>query len=160
MRFEKAPAALIDWDTVEQPRPLTVSGNQFGRLHSVFSATKLHKIALIRFLATLGGSWVMLFRNPELLRSMKMMSRLGTVALLAILGTVLVFLFPAAIGPFTATNGPATALRAAASVQALLMLLCSSLLVALLQRSSFSATVEPVSPCPGGHDFASFSLRC
>jgi hypothetical protein len=89
-----------------------------------------------------------------------MISRIGTIALLALLGTLLVFFFPAAIGPFTATNGPATALRAAASAQALLMLLCSSLLIATLQLSSFSATVEPVSPCPGGHDFASFSLRC
>jgi hypothetical protein len=89
-----------------------------------------------------------------------MISRIGTIALLALLGTLLVFFFPAACGPFTATYGPATAFRAAAAFQALLMLLCSSLLVALLQLSSFSATVEPVSPCPGGHDFASFSLRC
>jgi len=88
------------------------------------------------------------------------MSRIGTIALLAMLGIVLVFLFPAAFGPFTATNGPATALRATAAVQSLLMLLCSSLLIALLQLPAFSATLEPVSPCHDGHDLAPFSLRC
>ena len=66
-----------------------------------------------------------------------MMSRIGTIALLALLGTLLVFFFPAACGPFTATNGPATALRAAAAFQALLILLCSSLLIALLQQHPF-----------------------
>ena len=54
-----------------------------------------------------------------------MISRIGTIALLALLGTLLVFFFPAACGPFTATYGPATAFRAAAAVQALLILLCS-----------------------------------
>ena len=88
------------------------------------------------------------------------MSRIGTIALLAILGTILVFLFPAACGPFTATNGPATALRAAAAVQSLLMLLCSSVLIALLQRPTFSVTVNPVSRCQDEHDLAPFCLRC
>jgi hypothetical protein len=88
------------------------------------------------------------------------MSRLGTIALLAMLGTVLVFLFPAAFGPFTATHGPATALRAVAAAKALLKLLCSSLLVALLQLPTFSVAVNPVTPSYCGHDLAPFSLRC
>jgi hypothetical protein len=86
---------------------------------------------------------------------MKIMSRIGTVALLAILGTILVFLFPAACGPFTAT-----AFRAAAAIQALLMLLCSSVLLALLQRLAFSVTLDPVSyGCGGHHYLAPFNLR-
>jgi hypothetical protein len=68
------------------------------------------------------------------------MSRIGTIALL------LVFFFPAACGPFTATNGPATAFRAAAAFQALLILLCSSLLIALLQRCAFCIAADPVPP--------------
>lgn len=101
----------------------------------------------------------MLFRSSELLRSTEM-SRIGTIALLAILGTILVFLFPAACGPFTATNGPATAFRAAAALQMLLMLLCSSSLIDVLQLPKFSETVDSVPPCRDDHDLAPFSLRC
>lgn len=89
-----------------------------------------------------------------------MMSRLGTVALLAMLGTVFVFLFPALCGPFTATHGPATALQADDAAQTLLMLLCSSLLIALLQLPAFPVTVETLPPSRCGHDIAPFSLRC
>jgi hypothetical protein len=118
-----------------------------------------HRKGLLDFPTTLGGSRVMLGRNFELLRSTEM-SRIGTIALLAILGTVLVFLFPAAYGPFTATNGPATAFRAASAIQALLMLLFSSVLIALVQRPTFSVTLDPVSYDCGGHHLAPFNLRC
>ena len=89
-----------------------------------------------------------------------MMSRIGTIALLAMVGTLFVLFFPAACGPFTVTNGPATAFRAAAAVQALLMLLCSSLLIALLQLPACSMTVTPVLPGCDGNDLGPFSLRC
>ena len=89
-----------------------------------------------------------------------MASRIGTVALLAIVGTLFVFLFPAACGPFTATNGPATAFRAAAALQMLLALLCSSSLVALLQLPTATVVVDPIAPNRGSHDLALFSLRC
>lgn len=88
------------------------------------------------------------------------MSRISTIALLAILGTILVFLFPAACGPFTATNGPATALRAAAALQALLILLCSSRLLALIQLPAFSLTVEVGDLPRGVRDLSPFCLRC
>jgi hypothetical protein len=88
------------------------------------------------------------------------MSRIGTIALLALLGTLLVFFFPAACGPFTVTYGPATAFRAAAAVQKLLILLCSSLLIALLQRCAFCLAADPVLPgCDHGSS-TPFSLRC
>jgi hypothetical protein len=89
-----------------------------------------------------------------------MMSRIGTIALLAMVGTLFVLFFPAACGPFTVTNGPATAFRAVAAVQALLMLLCSSLLIALLQLPACSMTVTPVLPGCDGNDLGPFSLRC
>lgn len=88
------------------------------------------------------------------------MSRISTIALLAIFGTIFVFLFPVASGPFTATNGPATALRAAAAVQLILILLCSSLFIALIQLPAISVTASPVFLCQGGRDLAPFSLRC
>jgi hypothetical protein len=89
-----------------------------------------------------------------------MMSRIGTIALLAMVGTLFVLFFPAACGPFTVTNGPATAFRAVAAVHALLMLLCSSLLIALLQLPACSMTVTPVLPGCDGNDLGPFSLRC
>jgi hypothetical protein len=89
------------------------------------------------------------------------MSRIGTIALLAMLGTLFVLFFPTACGPFTVTNGPATAFRAAAAVQALLTLLCSSLLIALLQLPACSmTTVTPAISGCDGRDLAPFNLRC
>jgi hypothetical protein len=88
------------------------------------------------------------------------MSRIGTIALLALLGTLVVFFFPAACGPFTATNGPATAFRAAAAFQALLILLCTSLLIALLQRHAFCIAADPVLPSCDHGSSTPFSLRC
>ena len=89
-----------------------------------------------------------------------MISRIGTIALLALLGTLLVFFFPAACGPFTATNGPATAFRAAAAFQALLILLCNSLLIALLQRRALCIAADPVLPSCDRCCSTPFSLRC
>ena len=51
------------------------------------------------------------------------------VALLATLGVAVVVLFPLGSGPFTVTNGPASALRAFAYI-ALLFVLLSTLLAA------------------------------
>ena len=50
--------------------------------------------------------------------------RIATVAVLLMLGALLVFLCPLPAGPFTATNGPATAFRAAAAILHLFLLLC------------------------------------
>jgi len=49
------------------------------------------------------------------------MHRLRNIAVVLMIGTLGVFLFPAAAGPFTTTNGPVTAFRAAAAALALLL---------------------------------------
>lgn len=89
-----------------------------------------------------------------------MTSRIGTIALLAMLGIIFVLFFPAACGPFTVTNGPATAFRAAAAVQALLILLCSSLLIALLQLPACSAAGDLLHPRLSGSNLPPCTLRC
>jgi len=89
-----------------------------------------------------------------------MTSRIGTIALLAMLGTLFVLLFPAAHGPFTATQGPATAFRAAAAVRALLVMLGISLLITLLRLSYFSVTVDSALSLCAGSDSAPLTLRC
>jgi hypothetical protein len=89
-----------------------------------------------------------------------MISRIGTIALLALLGTLLVFFFPAACGPFTATNGPATAFRAAAAFLALLISLCSSLLFALLQQRPFWIAADPILSSHNHGGSTPLSLRC
>ena len=89
-----------------------------------------------------------------------MMSRLTTIALLALVGTLLVFLFPAAFGPFTATHGPATAFRAVAAMKKLLMLLGSYSLIVLLQMPAFSSIAAQIPGSCAGHDLSPFNLRC
>jgi hypothetical protein len=86
--------------------------------------------------------------------------RIGTIALLAMLGTLFVLFFPAAYGPFTATHGPATAFRAAAAVRELLMMLGSSFLIALLRQSYFPVNVDSALPWCAGLDSAPLRLRC
>ena len=49
------------------------------------------------------------------------MRRLRNIALVLMIGTLAVFLCPLSAGPFTATNGPVTALRASAAAFALLL---------------------------------------
>jgi hypothetical protein len=50
---------------------------------------------------------------------MNRFSQAGSLALVAVVGILCVFFFPAATGPFTTTNGPATAFRAAAFANSL-----------------------------------------
>ena len=60
------------------------------------------------------------------------MHRMRNIALVLMIGTLGVFLFPAAAGPFTTTNGPVTAFRAA--VVAFALLLSMSAIVCLSLR--------------------------
>ena len=63
---------------------------------------------------------------------MRMLSRVGALALLAVLGILLVFFFPATSGPFSVTNGPATAFRALDAARGLFAAMSAALLVAPL----------------------------
>jgi hypothetical protein len=90
---------------------------------------------------------------------MRTLSRTGALALMAMLGILLVFFFPASCGPFSVTNGPATAFRALDAARGVFAAMSAALLVAALQcvcRLEFLAqTAVPVN-C----DLELFALRC
>jgi len=88
-----------------------------------------------------------------------MLSRVGALTLLAMLGVLLVFFCPASSGPFSVTNGPATAFRALAAAHALFAAMSAALLVASIRcvlrlESLARATVE------ASYDPELFTLRC
>ena len=64
---------------------------------------------------------------------MRMLSQAGALALIAVLGILLVFFCPAASGPYSVTNGPATAFRALAAARGLFAAIGAALLVAALR---------------------------
>ncbi len=64
---------------------------------------------------------------------MRMLSRVGALALLAMFGILLVFFCPAASGPFSVTNGPATAFRALDAARGVFAAMSAALLVAALR---------------------------
>jgi hypothetical protein len=88
-----------------------------------------------------------------------MVSRIGALALLVVLGILLVFFFPATSGPFSVTNGPATAFRALHAARNVFAAMSAALLIAALQcvcRLEFLArTAVPVN-----YDPELFTLRC
>jgi hypothetical protein len=65
---------------------------------------------------------------------MRMVSRTGALALMAVLGILLVFFFPAASGPFSVTHGPATAFRALKAARGLFAAMSAALLIAAALR--------------------------
>ncbi len=75
------------------------------------------------------------------------------------LGILLVFFCPASSGPFSVTNGPATAFRALAAAQALFAAISAALLIAalrcVLRAESLASAIVQVS-----YDPELFSLRC
>jgi hypothetical protein len=90
---------------------------------------------------------------------MRMFSRVSALTLLAMLGILLVFFCPASSGPFSVTNGPATAFRALAAAHALFASISAALLVASMRcvlrlESLARATVEE------SYDPELFALRC
>jgi len=57
------------------------------------------------------------------------------IAVVLVIGALAVFLFPLSVGPFTTTNGPATAFRAAAAAFALLFSMTTIVSFSLQQRT-------------------------
>jgi hypothetical protein len=91
----------------------------------------------------------------------EMLSRKGAIACLALLGILLVSFFPANIGPFTVTNGPATAFRALEAAIGLFDAIGTAVIVAIVPRCILflpSATHTPVGQLTC--DPALVSLRC
>jgi hypothetical protein len=64
-----------------------------------------------------------------LIQALTMLTCWRNVALLITLGIALVVLFPSGSGPFTATHGPASALRAVVDVDVVLALLLAAVAV-------------------------------
>lgn len=62
-----------------------------------------------------------------------MCSRVSALTLLAMLGVLLVFFCPASSGPFSVTNGPATAFRALAAAHAVFAAISAAVLMAALR---------------------------
>jgi len=89
-----------------------------------------------------------------------MLTRVGALSMLAMLGILLVFFCPASCGPFSVTNGPATAFRAMAAAQGLFAAISDALLIAaalqcvLLMEFMTRTTVQV------NYDPEFFALRC
>jgi hypothetical protein len=88
-----------------------------------------------------------------------MLSRNGRIALLAVIGVLLVFFFPVTCGPFSATNGPATAFRALAAVCCLFAAIGAALLVASTLRCELVRQSKRIADHMN-YDPAFFALRC
>ena len=90
---------------------------------------------------------------------MRMFSRVGALTLLAMLGILIVFFCPASSGPFSVTNGPATAFRALAAAHALFAAISAALLMAALRCV---LRVEPLASAivPVSYDPELFAFRC
>ena len=90
---------------------------------------------------------------------MRILSRGGALALLAMFGILLVFFFPATSGPFSVTNGPATAFRSVIAARGLFAAMSAALLIAALRCVLDLGTLERTfAPANFGSEL--FSLRC
>jgi hypothetical protein len=89
-----------------------------------------------------------------------MLSRVGAMSLLAMLGILLVFFFPAACGPFSVTNGPATAFRALAAARGVFAAMSAALLVAAALRCILHAEAGTQTADQVNYDSELFALRC
>jgi hypothetical protein len=89
-----------------------------------------------------------------------MLSRTGAITFLALLGIFLVFFFPAGSGPYSVTNGPATAFRALAAARGLFASISTAILVAMVLRCVLflQSTVEAADQLNCGA--APLALRC
>jgi len=90
---------------------------------------------------------------------MRRLSRVAALAVLAMLGTLLVFFLPAHGGAFTVTHGPATAFRALTAARRLFAAISAVLLFAT-GRSSIrpASAATPVIVTTGHPQF--LTLRC
>jgi hypothetical protein len=91
---------------------------------------------------------------------MRMLSRTGALALMAVLGVLLVFFFPAPSGPFSVTNGPATAFRALEAARGLFAAMSAALLVATALRCILHMQSMAQAAVRVSYDPELFALRC
>ena len=91
---------------------------------------------------------------------MRMVSGTGALALMAVLGILLVFFFPAPCGPFSVTNGPATAFRALEAARGLFAAMSAALLVATALRCILHMESMTQATVRVSYDPELFTLRC
>lgn len=91
---------------------------------------------------------------------MRLVSRTGALALMAVLGVLLVFFFPAVSGPFSVTNGPATAFRALDAARGLFAAMTAALLVAAVLRCILRLELMALIPVPVSCGSELYALRC
>jgi hypothetical protein len=90
---------------------------------------------------------------------MNKLVRYSAFAIVAVVGVLLVFLFPAHAGALSVTHGPATAFRARAAARALFAAIATASLMALLRgiRLTHPAHQGALALAP---EAAPFLLRC
>jgi hypothetical protein len=81
------------------------------------------------------------------------------MAFMAVLGILCVFFFPAATGPFTTTNGPATAFRALAFACALFAAIHAALGITAPAVALHLQSCNPAAPLESSAP-ALLSMRC
>ena len=96
-------------------------------------------------------------RNRAMEKTFYLSRRLAVVL---VIGTLAVFFFPLSTGPFTVTNGPATAMRAA--MAAMILLLSIAISFSIATRSPLHSTVPGHSLCSAEPSASPplFTLRC
>lgn len=91
---------------------------------------------------------------------MRLVPRVGAIALMVMLGVLLVFFFPATSGPFSVTNGPATAFRALAAARGIFAAMNAALLVAAVLRCVVYLKFMTQTTAWISYDPELFDLRC
>lgn len=91
---------------------------------------------------------------------MRLLSRMDTVAVLAVFGILLVFFFPASRGPFSVTCGPVTAFRALAAARGLFAAISAALLVAAAQGCLCYLQFMMRTSFQKSYDSSLLALRC
>lgn len=91
---------------------------------------------------------------------MRMVSRTGAFALMVVLGILFVFFFPAPSGPYSVTNGPATAFRALEAARGLFAAMSAAFILAIALRCVlYLESTTQIAVLVSG-DPELFSLRC
>jgi hypothetical protein len=91
---------------------------------------------------------------------MRLLSRMDTVAVLAVFGILLVFFFPASRGPFSVTCGPVTAFRALAAARELFAAISAALLMASARQCRYYLQFRMRASFQKSYDSSPLALRC
>jgi hypothetical protein len=80
--------------------------------------------------------------------------------MLLVFGVLIVFFLPLPVGPYTATNGPVTAMRAAVAAWLLLMAISAILALPVHSVPEVAEPVEMVMPSASPDSTSHIALRC